>query len=284
MSGDAIGFAVRHAPFSGVTYTVYLCLADSANDLYEQELWMSMSTLAKKARCSRRAAGLAVQAIIDAGLLEVIDSPFDHEGYPTGKPGKYRFLFPDDLEVVFENRRKRGAQPVRTPAQSVRTPDVRSECAPGAQPVRTIPREPNDNPPTPASGGAEQHQQSTDPERHALFVALEDVTHSKPRTVTERRTRSGRVSDLLALGATPDEVRARAAQWHRLHPSNAGGPRKWPTDRQLVRQWDVLAPPEEREPDPADRCPDCSSDGMRYDEDLDVAVECHHPKLQEALV
>lgn len=132
-------------------------------------------------------------------------------------------------------------------------------------------------PPNPPQAGGDEHQHSPDPERDALFRVLADVTHTTPRTVSERRERGRRVSDLLAKGATPDEIRARAAQWHRLNPTSAGQQRKWPTDRQLVRRWDLLVPDV-----PKIVCPDCGNRGVIFPLDSDVAVECTHPRLEAA--
>jgi hypothetical protein len=84
---------------------VHLCIADSANDQHDNELWMSLDTISKKARVSRRSAYTAIRELLDVGLLEELRAPVDANGKPTGKPGLYRFLFPD-VAVVFETRRK----------------------------------------------------------------------------------------------------------------------------------------------------------------------------------
>lgn len=125
MSGDALGYVVKYSPFKGATFTIHLCIADSMSDLHDYRFWMAVGTLADKARCSRRTAGLALDELVNTGFLDVLKPPVDEEGKPTGRPGHYQFLMPEGLSVVFEPswaKREGGAQSVRTPgAQSVRT-------------------------------------------------------------------------------------------------------------------------------------------------------------------
>ncbi len=117
MSSDGVGWVIRHSPLKGVGYTVHLCIGDSANDQHDQEFWMSLTHLAQKARCSRRAAYGAIRELLEMGCLDELESPLGGDGKPTGKPGRYRFLFPD-MPVVFENRKRSGGrQPLQPPLQ-----------------------------------------------------------------------------------------------------------------------------------------------------------------------
>jgi len=148
MSADAMGWTFRHSPFVGATLLVHLSIADSVNDQNGNELWMSATNLARKARVSRRTAGISLATLTEAGFLTLLAEA-------KAKPTHYRFEFPDGAQVMFETRRRTNPQP----AQSVRTttnpqpaqPTTRAEpstCAASnpqpAQPVRTNPREPKE--------------------------------------------------------------------------------------------------------------------------------------------
>lgn len=124
MSSDAVGWTIRHSPFRGSTLLVHLMLADVANDQNDNELWMALGNLAKKARCSRSTASEAVGKLTVGGFLECLNPDA-----ATGAPIPYRFLFPD-VAVVFETRRK----PKAGKGGGVRkadTPPVTAEPAPG---------------------------------------------------------------------------------------------------------------------------------------------------------
>lgn len=104
MSGDALGYVVRHSPFKGATFTVHLCIADSMTDLHGNRFWMATSTLATKARVSRQTASEAIGELVSGGFLSVVQSPMKPDGKkPTGRPGLYQFEFPD-VPLVFETR------------------------------------------------------------------------------------------------------------------------------------------------------------------------------------
>lgn len=143
MSSDAVGWTIRHSPFRGSTLLVHLMLADVANDQNDNELWMALGNLAKKARCSRSTASEAVGKLTVAGFLECLNPDA-----ATGAPIPYRFLFPE-VGVVFETRRK----PKGGKGGGVRKPDT-----PGA----TGERSPGD--PEPDTGCTESgHRVSQNP-------------------------------------------------------------------------------------------------------------------------
>ena len=133
MSSDAIGWTLRHSPYNGSTLLVHLAAADSANDQNDNELWMSVTRLATKARVYRTTASTAVTTLLDDGFLEVL---VDHRHDKAGKPSRYRFLFPD-VPVVYESR---------TP------PGVSSQTTGGVARDDTNPREPN---PVPTSSSSD---------------------------------------------------------------------------------------------------------------------------------
>ena len=105
MSSTAIAWVWEHSPLTGAGFVVHLALGDVANDMHNDELWVSLPTLARKARVSRATAKRAVDELVDAGMLEVL----------AERPGSttlYRFVFVDDAPVVFSMRRR--ATPITT--------------------------------------------------------------------------------------------------------------------------------------------------------------------------
>ena len=99
MSSEAIGYVFAYSPTKGATFACHLAIADSVNDQHGNEFWMSVTNLARKARCSRDAARKALRALegcdgsgerIDGApvLLEVLEERL-------GETTRYRFLMPD---------------------------------------------------------------------------------------------------------------------------------------------------------------------------------------------
>lgn len=103
MSADATGHVYRHAPFDGSTLLVLLAIADTVSDQNDNEFWMSYPKLATKCRVHRDTVRKAVLELADAGWVEVVYRS-------AGKhPSRYRFVFDDQRDVVFEARsRTRG--------------------------------------------------------------------------------------------------------------------------------------------------------------------------------
>lgn len=125
MSGKATGWVFEHSPLSGSQLIVHLALADVANDLYENEIWLSMGKLADKARCTRGTALKTCAALVDLGLLELLDA-----GGGRGKPVRYRLLMPAP-ETVEESRSLETARSAPETARS-RRETARSERDPEA--------------------------------------------------------------------------------------------------------------------------------------------------------
>ncbi len=123
MSAEATGHVIRWSPHTGAEFTVLLMIADSVNDQYGHEFWMKIGNLAVKARVARSTASEAVKQLVDDGWIEVLEGTVDANGKPTGKPGRYRFLFPEGDEPVYETRR-RGVTGDRSPVTGERSGGV----------------------------------------------------------------------------------------------------------------------------------------------------------------
>lgn len=118
MSGDATGWAYRHSPYRGATLAVHLAVADSVNDQFGNEFWMTQSSLALKARVSRESVNIALAQLVADGFLELLEV-----GGGRAKYAKYRFLF-NDRAVVYDGRspRKLSAHPT-VKRETVGSPD-----------------------------------------------------------------------------------------------------------------------------------------------------------------
>lgn len=68
-------------------------------------------------------------------------------------------------------------------------------------------------------------------ERSALWDALTEVTQAEPATAGEKSRRGRSVNELLAVGATPDEIVRRGRAYRKKYPGAAL------TDRALVNHW-----------------------------------------------
>lgn len=87
MSAEAVGWVFRHSPYRGVALNVHLAIADSVNDQNDNELWMSFSRLATKARTDRKGVRRAVDAMLADGHLVILE---DHRDDNAGRPSRYR--------------------------------------------------------------------------------------------------------------------------------------------------------------------------------------------------
>lgn len=98
MSADAVGWVYRHSPYTGVTFQVHQAVADSVNDQHGNEFWMVKPKLAVKARTSVASAKRAMETLVAEGYLELLEE--------SGGRGasRYRFLFPEGADVVYESR------------------------------------------------------------------------------------------------------------------------------------------------------------------------------------
>lgn len=104
VSSDALGWVWRHSPYRGSTFLVHLAIADTANDQHYNELWMSQSTVAKKARTDRKTVNQALRILCQDGMLTLLE---EHRG----KPSRFRFEFPQ-AEVAFDTRVRRETPPL----------------------------------------------------------------------------------------------------------------------------------------------------------------------------
>ena len=152
MSADATGHAFRHAPFNGSTLIVLLAIADTVNDQNDNDFWMGFGRLATKCRMHRNTVRMAVLELVETGWLDCIR--LSEGGYPS----RYRFLFDDTREVIYEARKPRSARVTdaslpttdsRHPRESL-APSTRATRANGAsyinpsQPKRYSPGSKND--------------------------------------------------------------------------------------------------------------------------------------------
>jgi hypothetical protein len=84
VSGEGTGYVWKYSPFEGATLLVHLALGDIANDAHHDELWLSVGSIAKKARLSRSTVSVALKTLCDRGYLVLLES-----GQERRKPSRY---------------------------------------------------------------------------------------------------------------------------------------------------------------------------------------------------
>lgn len=224
MSSEAVGYAIRHSPYKGTTYTVHVMIADTVNDQYGNEFFMSLANLAKKARASRGTVSEAVGKLVAAGFLECLDpDPV------TGEPIPYRFLFPE-VPVVYESRGVRKSRTSRAAKVSGdRAPRDRSPdtgCAENAHGVSVDPTQTQldsqegtqADPNLPASG-VDPEEERKRRSRELVQAHWERCKATNTPTPTLRAVKgspflalAGIVANLMAAGW--DDGQIANALWH----------------------------------------------------------------------
>lgn len=105
---------------------VHAALADTANDLNDNQIWFGVAKLSLKARVGRSTAMNTLSQMITDGFIEVVS-----EQRGSAAPKVHRLLFPADAPVVYEDgtspknglvqksdQSKKGAQLVQKPDSS----------------------------------------------------------------------------------------------------------------------------------------------------------------------
>lgn len=152
---QAMGWVFSHSPLRGTALALHLAVADSVNDQYGNELWMSQANLAQKVRADRSTVNRVLAEMVDLGLLELVEKG-------RGGTNRYRFLTPE-LPVQFQPGGV--AKSNTSPVAKCDTPVAKSnkgvlrDATGGVAKSNTIPIEPNGNPSSPrrASFAAEIH-------------------------------------------------------------------------------------------------------------------------------
>jgi len=120
MSAEAVGWVYKHSPYTGVNFAVHLALADSANDLYDYEIWARQQWVADKARTSRSGVNRFVKEAIEDGFVALLE-----DNSRTGHANRYRLLMPGATPQVWSPKSditpQAGAAPRYTP------PDITTE-------------------------------------------------------------------------------------------------------------------------------------------------------------
>ena len=212
-----MGYVFRSSPYRGSTLLVHLAIADSVNDQNGYEFWMSLPKTGAKARVARSTVREAIIAFEQDGFLRCAERHSD-------RPSRYVFLFPE-TSVVYESR--------HTPPESGGGGPVVGGGAPESGGYRTQ-EEPKLEPkdlslsPTPSAS-----------KRSLLFAALSEATDRDPKAMTKREARATAVAmeSLLEVGAAPEEVMWRAANYRTHYPDAALTPHA------LVLHWSLCAQP-----------------------------------------
>lgn len=250
MSAHATGWVYRHSPYVGVPFAVHLALADSANDMHDNELWATHGWIAAKARTTRKTAQGAIAQMVADGLLELVEEN-------PGEPNRYRLLMPTGAAEVWTPRRRKGVTSGDTLTAGGVTPgdthvsrEVTGGVTPGDTPIGTQGnpiKEPNlkasevDVPETAREGWDEAA---------ALCEFLADViAESAPDSKRPNVTRAWITSmeRLVRLDEHPPDTVRRAIEWAHRGPGSIGNGNGWAgwgaqvlSPDALRRHWDKM--------------------------------------------
>ena len=87
MSAQAVGHVWRYADFGGAKLLVLLAVADIANDVHNNELWMGSEKLANKCRMNPGNVRKRLKELVEDGwLIELVT------GGGMGKTSRYQFV------------------------------------------------------------------------------------------------------------------------------------------------------------------------------------------------
>jgi hypothetical protein len=113
VSAEATGWVFRFSPYIGRAFAIHLAIADSVNDQYDYEFWMSQGRLATKARTTTPTVRQTVNQMIEDGMLTELEGRGGDRG---GKDVRRFRLEMPVLEAVYETRG--GGKPAARPMES----------------------------------------------------------------------------------------------------------------------------------------------------------------------
>jgi len=234
MAINVLSWAFQQSVPSPTAKLVLIALADHANA--DGECWPSMGRIAQIAGISDRQVSRHIQTLVDAGLVEKVDRR-RRNGYLGS--WNYRVLYQTPVTA-------RDQAPTGHQGQLLGDASVRTE--PSVEPSVV-----------PATGVAQQTSKKRP--SNPLFDAVVEVCGLSGKALT--RSEGGRIAkstkDLRDVGATPDEVRARAQKYRQMWPNVSL------TATALAANWGKLEPDRRRK---ADLCKWCGQQTSRHDEFL----------------
>lgn len=206
MSWDAVGHAVKHSRHKGSELLVLILLANHAGS-DGWECWPSVRLLAEESRLTDRQVRRCLRALESSGEItsKIGGGPRGANLYRVvGQPALDLTPVSGGKDVRGDTRVREGGTPMSP--ESVVEPSVTSLRAETARP------------------------------RDELFEALATVDGADLANLTRsaRGSLNAAAKQLREIGATPEDVHARAAAYRRRHP-------EWPlTAQALVKHWPSL--------------------------------------------
>ena len=194
MSAEHMAAVFASSPYTGAAYTVHLCLADTANDGHGNELWLSVKSLAAKARTNEKTVRRVLHQMSRDGALELLEQR-------AGQTNRYRFVAPTAGVTPAGRQETAGTMPAVVRTSDPRGRHVRAGTRPA---VPRTPR-PDTADTTPDELKKPKRTQPTRP-RDPLWDTFAALVGFQPQTKNEQGAWNGALKQLRDIGATPSDV------------------------------------------------------------------------------
>lgn len=206
-----------HSPLTRDALLVHLAIADVANDVHNNEFWMTAAGLAEKVRVSRSTVMRAFARMTELGLLEIVE-----RGGGRGKPTTYRLLFPklsqDDTDWAT-------SEPGETVSSTQETVSSRSETVSSGE-IAPLYR-------TQETQGTQLAPAARKTDE--LWEAMLSACHIDSAITNGARAGYNKaLKELRDAGATPEELCARARNHRTMWPQASLTPHS------LAKHWAEL--------------------------------------------
>jgi hypothetical protein len=229
VSVEAIAACLHHSKASGTDKLVLIGIANHEGD---GGAWPSVATLARYANCTERNVQRSLSSLVQLGEIEVVRQAGGNEGTRTDRrPNLYRVLVRCPQLCDGSTKHKTRGDATVTPQPNGVTSTVPRGDAGVINGVTPTSPEPSLEPSGKPLASATQKRN-----RDLLFEAVAQASGCTIDRLT--RTERGQINkatgELREIGATPDQVAAKARAWVRQYPGATLTPIA------LVKHWSAL--------------------------------------------
>jgi hypothetical protein len=232
VSAEAVGWVFQNSQLSGNALVVHLALADVANDVHDNMIWMHHKQLADKARTSVSTVQRVLGQLVEQGYLEHLDDEAARARRKAQHLGvRYRFL----MRPIGQSDRSVDRSPMTEPiGQSDRSRSVTGDRS--KEPKGELKPEPNNLLVEPEARPVSVEDAAADsfeafwmayPRRVAKGTALRAWTKAVKALVKEGMPNSQAIAVIIAgVDRYAEAVRGKEAQYV-AHPASWLNAQRW---------------------------------------------------------